>query len=82
MLKRLTCIMSSSIDVYVEIPEHLIETFEKYDEYDSWQPDSNPDKDNCEELYELINDNICNNMNNLFWETIEIINEEDIKNEN
>ena len=80
MLKRLTCIMSSSIDVYVEIPEHLIETFEKYDEYDSWEANSNPDKDNCEELYELINDNICNNMNDLFWETIEIIDEEDIEN--
>lgn len=82
MLKRLTCIMSSSIDVYVEIPEHLIETFEKYDEYDSWEPDSNPDKDNCEEIYELINDNISNNMNDLFWETIEIIDEENIENEN
>ena len=77
MLKRLTCIMSSSIDVYVEIPEHLIETFEKYDEYDSWEADSN-----CEEIYELINDNISNNMNDLFWETIEIIDEEDIENEN
>ena len=82
MLKRLTCDMRASINIYVEIPEHLIETFEKYDEYDSWEPDSNPDKNNCEEIYELINDNICNNMNDLFWETIEIIDEEDIENEN
>lgn len=77
MKKRLTCVMRSYIDVYVEIPEHLIETFEKYDEYDSWDIDSN-----CEEIYELINDNISNNMNDLFWETIEIIDEEDIENEN
>ena len=70
--------MSSSIDVYVEIPEHLIETFEKYDEYDSWELDSNPDKENCEEIYELINDCICCNMDSLCWETIEIVNEEDI----
>ena len=82
MLKRLTCIMSSSIDVYVEIPEHLIETFKKYDEFDSWEPDSKSDKNDCEEIYELINDNISNNINDLFWETIEIIDEEDIENEN
>ena len=82
MKKRLTCVMRSYIDIYVEIPEHLIETFEKYDEYDSWEPDSNSDKNNCEEIYELINDNICNNMNDLFWETIEIIDEEDIEDEN
>jgi len=79
MLKKLTCDVLASIDVYIEIPEHLIETFEKYDEYISLEPKSNPDKDNCEEIYELINDNIYNNMDDLFWETIEIVNEEDIE---
>lgn len=34
MKKRLTCDIRASIDIYVEIPEHLIETFEKYDELD------------------------------------------------
>jgi hypothetical protein len=79
MLKKLTCDVLASIDVYIEIPEHLIETFEKYDEYISLEPKSNPDKDNCEKIYELINDNIYNNMDDLFWETIEIVNEEDIE---
>jgi len=79
MLKKLTCDVLASIDVYIEIPEHLIETFEKYNEYISLEPKSNPDKDNCEEIYELINDSIYNNMDDLFWETIEIVNEEDIE---
>jgi hypothetical protein len=81
MLKRLTCVMNSSITVYVDIPEHLIETFEKYDEFDSYS-DSSFDKNEYEEIYELINNEICNNMNDLFWETVEIIDEEDIENEN
>jgi hypothetical protein len=82
MLKRLTCVMSSSIDVYVDIPEHLIETFEKYDEFDSWEPSSKPDKNECEELYEIINDKICRDMDSLLWETIEIVDSEDIEDEN
>jgi hypothetical protein len=82
MLKRLTCVMNSSIDVYVEIPEHLIETFEKYDKFDSWELSSKPDKNECEELYEIINDKICRDMDSLLWETIEIVDSEDIEDEN
>ena len=83
MLKRLTCVMRSSIGVYVDIPEHLIETFEKYDEFDSYSySDFNSDKDEYQEIYELINNKIYNNMNDLSWETIEIIDAEDIENEN
>jgi len=82
MLKRLTCVMSSSIVVYVDIPEHLIETFEKYDEFDSWESSSKADKNECEELYEIINDKICRDMDSLLWETIEIVDSEDIENEN
>lgn len=78
-LKRITCNIEASIDVFVDIPEHLLETFEKYDEYDSWEPDSSPDKNNCEEIYELLNDEICKNFNDLFWDTIEITDTEDIK---
>lgn len=34
MLKRLTCDIRASINIYVEIPEHLIETIEIIDEED------------------------------------------------
>jgi len=78
MEKRLTCDINTSIIVWVDIPEHLIEVFKKYDNYNSWESSSNPDKDACEEIYELINQQICNDLYNLCWDEIEITNEEDI----
>lgn len=79
MKKRILCDITASIYVYVDIPKYLINTFEKYDEFNSWESDSNPDKENCEEIYELINDQICNNINKVDWQTILILNEEDIE---
>lgn len=75
MKKRIICDISTTITLDVDIPDHLVETFEKYDEYDYYTQRSFEDYKEQEEIYEILNDQICNNIDDLEWSTIKIYDE-------
>ena len=77
MLKRLKCAINTTIEIEVDVPEDLIEEFESSDVFTGW---GRGEKNS--EIYEILTNKICINIDDLFWDEIEIINEEDIEDEN
>ena len=74
MKKRINCFIQTSIDIEVDIPEHLIEEFESTDVFRDWGRGGKNS-----EIYEILTDEICRNMDNLFWDEVEIVDSEDIE---
>lgn len=77
MKKEIKCFIQTYITVEVDIPDNLIKEFESTDIFRDW----GRGEENSE-IYEILNDEICRNMDNLFWDEIEIVDSEDIEYEN
>lgn len=73
MKKRINCAIRAFITVEVDIPDRLLEEFNSDDVFRDW----GRGKDNSE-IYELLNDEICRNSDDLYWSEIEIYESEDI----
>ena len=73
MKKRVNCFIQTSIDIEVDIPEYLIEEFEESEFFKDWERG-----EKNSEIYEILTDEICRNMDNLYWDEIEVVDSEDI----
>lgn len=79
MKKRVHCEVTADIYFDVEIPDNLAETFESNIKFDYWYQTKDKETSNKEEIYELLNNKIQNNIHDLDWSSIEVYDEEDIK---
>lgn len=77
MKKRLNCAINTSIEIEVDIPDDLINEFEISDVFSDWREGSKNSK-----IYEILRNEILRNQNDLYWDEIEIYNEENIEDEN
>lgn len=73
MKKRISCAVEAYITIEVDIPDRLLEAFDGDDTFGDW----GRGKDNSE-IYELLNDEIFKNHEDLYWSEIEIYESEDI----